>query len=536
MADLTAAGRALLDDADAAAQRTTLAAVGTAALAASTGAALVGSINSGTGAVARTLQGRAQDLPTLFDFIPVAEHAAIIARTSTYDCSASIAAAHLACDHVIVTEGKYIVGAMVELGLGGVGQRGIECLAGVEFARTNTGITTPMFWLKADNVFLIGAGLGACVISTAARCPDGIVLLGHRDMATSHANVNNCVLDGFRIAGSTTYGQTTGNPDVAVKLCNPQLNGLASYFHRVKNIRAQAVNYGFLLQGYANGNQLDSLEGWYIGNSTLSSDRAFIYLQGAQENQLPSFFFHFSPGSTGVKVENYDNTATPGGALHVPVWNRITGICEQDPTPSGGKGIAANSNTAGANYNTLTVSDNCPTNDLGATFLLNNTVVIAARTTLFGGFTATGEIRAPGGLRMESGALNLSAIGDDNWQLSYKVSPNAGGFVAANVERIFNGANYGKVLLDNSANLLWSVDGLGAEYAAGGVNIASGKTYKVAGTQVVAARKTGWAAPTGTATRTTFDTATVTTAQLAERVKALLDDLNATAGHGLIGT
>lgn len=34
-----------------------------------------------------------------------------------------------------------------------------------------------------------------------------------------------------------------------------------------------------------------------------------------------------------------------------------------------------------------------------------------------------------------------------------------------------------------------------------------------------------WASPTGTATRTAFDTATVTTAQLAERVKALLDDL-----------
>lgn len=37
--------------------------------------------------------------------------------------------------------------------------------------------------------------------------------------------------------------------------------------------------------------------------------------------------------------------------------------------------------------------------------------------------------------------------------------------------------------------------------------------------------RTGWDAPTGTATRTTFDTTTVTTAQLAERVKALIDDL-----------
>lgn len=59
--------------------------------------------------------------------------------------------------------------------------------------------------------------------------------------------------------------------------------------------------------------------------------------------------------------------------------------------------------------------------------------------------------------------------------------------------------------------------------------------YKVNTVQVVGARKTGWTAATGTATRTTFDTATVTLPQLAERVKALIDDLHATAGHGLIG-
>lgn len=38
-------------------------------------------------------------------------------------------------------------------------------------------------------------------------------------------------------------------------------------------------------------------------------------------------------------------------------------------------------------------------------------------------------------------------------------------------------------------------------------------------------RLTGYGTPTGTATRTAFDTTTVTTEQLAERVKALIDDL-----------
>lgn len=70
----------------------------------------------------------------------------------------------------------------------------------------------------------------------------------------------------------------------------------------------------------------------------------------------------------------------------------------------------------------------------------------------------------------------------------------------------------------------------------GGGSIDMGTALRYRGTQVVGARKTGWTAPTGTATRTTFDTATVTLSVLAEHVKALIDDLHATAGHGLIGT
>ena len=64
---------------------------------------------------------------------------------------------------------------------------------------------------------------------------------------------------------------------------------------------------------------------------------------------------------------------------------------------------------------------------------------------------------------------------------------------------------------------------------------ASGLIY-INGLIVTRTRRTGWATATGTATRTTFDTTTVTLPQLAERVKALIDDLHATAGHGLIGT
>lgn len=58
-------------------------------------------------------------------------------------------------------------------------------------------------------------------------------------------------------------------------------------------------------------------------------------------------------------------------------------------------------------------------------------------------------------------------------------------------------------------------------------------TISINGTQILGTRKTGWAAPTGTLARTTFDQSTVTLAELAKRVAALVTDLRT---HGLIGT
>jgi len=67
------------------------------------------------------------------------------------------------------------------------------------------------------------------------------------------------------------------------------------------------------------------------------------------------------------------------------------------------------------------------------------------------------------------------------------------------------------------------------------IDYTNGEVY-IQSSRVLSTRKTGWSTATGTATRTTFATSTVTTEQLAERVKALIDDLDSTAGHGLIGT
>jgi hypothetical protein len=60
-----------------------------------------------------------------------------------------------------------------------------------------------------------------------------------------------------------------------------------------------------------------------------------------------------------------------------------------------------------------------------------------------------------------------------------------------------------------------------------------GGEYRIDGVRVTGNRRTGWGAPTGIASRATFETSGATVGQLAQRLKALIDDLIA---HGLIGS
>lgn len=84
--------------------------------------------------------------------------------------------------------------------------------------------------------------------------------------------------------------------------------------------------------------------------------------------------------------------------------------------------------------------------------------------------------------------------------------------------------NNAVAIVGGSASGLTSVGVIG--------NVDVGGAYRVDGVKVVGNRVTGWGAATGAGSRASFDTATVTTSQLAQRLKVLLEDLT---GHGLIG-
>lgn len=100
----------------------------------------------------------------------------------------------------------------------------------------------------------------------------------------------------------------------------------------------------------------------------------------------------------------------------------------------------------------------------------------------------------------------------------------------------FGGADHGYGINVNNSNgdfRLVKADGVGGKFNTLNTVINTDASYEVDGVKVLGNRVTGWTAATGTATRSTFDTGSVTTAQLAERFKAVIDDLIA---HGIIGT
>lgn len=133
-----------------------------------------------------------------------------------------------------------------------------------------------------------------------------------------------------------------------------------------------------------------------------------------------------------------------------------------------------------------------------------------------------------------SGGLNVgTATGAVTGEISTSGSVAAGAAISPNVRLFSRGEDtgttkYALFAQDSAAATKFYVRNDGLVF--GDTILANG--YRVGAVQVVGARRTGWAAATGTATRTTFVTSSVTLPQLAERVKALIDDLMT---HGLIG-
>lgn len=245
--------------------------------------------------------------------------------TGAADSSAAITAALAAGTHIIVPTGTYRCNTMIELNANKV----LELMGGASLRRyaATSASQDPVVWMKGSEASFFGAGQSNSFVVSENRSPKGVVRLGHKDMTESHANVLYCTLQDMTISGAVAYGQTTGSPDVALSMPNPQFNGLASYFHNITGLKVQAANYGIWMQGWANANTISHIQGYLIGNTTMTASfgDAFIYIDGALDNAISDCFFHFSPDTTGLKVTSADNTGG-GGILHVPYANSCKGL------------------------------------------------------------------------------------------------------------------------------------------------------------------------------------------------------------------
>lgn len=240
------------------------------------------------------------------------------------DCSAAFTAAIAASNHVIVPPGSFRCDTMVELGVGKV----VQLLAGAEVYRPAAAASAnPVFWLKGSKASLFGAGQASSLVRSEKRAANGVVLVGHFSMTASHADVTYCSVRDLEIRGSTAYGQTTGSPDAALHLQNPQIDGFASYFHDIRGVLLSSANYGLWLHGWANANTMSQIQGIQIGNTTLGTDtNAFIYCQGGLDNAFSDAFFHFSPDSIGLLVDDIDNTGNGSPEVMIPYANSFKGL------------------------------------------------------------------------------------------------------------------------------------------------------------------------------------------------------------------
>lgn len=129
-----------------------------------------------------------------------------------------------------------------------------------------------------------------------------------------------------------------------------------------------------------------------------------------------------------------------------------------------------------------------------------------------------------------SGASSAKIVANTSGNIAVSLTGGTDTFTITN-----SGSDYITVLSDGGIVVKNNALSRYVTIYPGIIDVSHSGTYPrltMAGTQVLRDRKTGWGSPTGTSTRTAFDTATVTTAQLAERLKALIEDCK--DHHGFI--
>ena len=537
LADLTSFARTLLATANNSAFLTALGQIASS---------FVDFLQSGTGAVTRTVQSKLRDRVNLLDYVPVAQHAAILAGTSTYDATADLQAA------IAANLGKTInlpAGQIVLGNVGGLTSAGQRIIGDSRYGTT----------IKAKSAMTAGTAIFSnpnAATTTSAYMELANLRFrfdGQNIIGIDLSSLNNTVVDQCYFAGSETGTSVIG---VGVRFGSPLDSGaysnnvqdcafysLAKGVEYLINANSNSINGGECIfctigvdaapTGYLDTPRISGMrfEGGGIGIKEKSvgatyfqcrfednsvADIDFIDL-GAGDKSIRPMLLGGETATSATALRNLSNATGP--IIVAPDMGRYDIDATSTPKYYGGRHIFATTGTA------LPPASNPPSGYAifaqDPIFLKNQIPlegVNAAGTNTVIMFTVNGsdDVEISGFRRASSAYANIRIGGGS------AVAPltNGGCDLGLGGARWKDGYFSGNIF-SGSGSL--SLEG------AGGLVYIDGKV-------ILRKRVTGWATATGTATRTTFNTATVTTEQLAQRLKALIDDLHSATGsaHGLL--
>lgn len=352
---------------------------------------------------------------------------------------------------------------------------------------------------------------------------------------------------GIDIAGST--GVVVRDCNIFFKKTGIRVTGQSEAAHIVRGSYV-ANKRGILFESLTNPATGHVIDGPHIAsyefNIDIGSDGTATNQPMCQVRKVLSFCrdADVSAGFTHVKINSHEaivagNLFFTPGALDASCAG-YTGV-----DVYGGEAVQVTNNMGrrvGIMVNVRSGVVNCnvagnTTDDSATSLAVNPAVVDAGTTTQYGlnfgdrqAIFGPAHIRAPSAIMKIEGGGGIQFLVNGNHIVGFSTTSVAGTLV-------------------NFLDALPSVTGTPPSLRAQGTDANCGVRVTPKGTglfdvngpggisiqqvKVVGPRATGWAAATGTATKTTFVTSTVTLPQLAERVKALIDDL---ITHGMIGT
>jgi hypothetical protein len=277
----------------------------TALLAGPGGADKVGFQPAGAGAVVRSVQGKMRESVSVLDYIPVSEHAAILAGTSTLDCTAFIQAALNTAGAVYVPPGVVLSGPVSippRVRLFGAGNKSI--------IKHRGGAGNLLSFLTGSDASVISDLFLDCSQQTSG---DGIVInpgTSPLSLSLEYNDSHNTVENVFvYYPAQNGVNIESGREIRLLNVCvrDPQaghgfrINGSDNFIFACTAATTGGGYHGFFISG--SNNKLVGCKAFYCGEASTLSDGFFVQfgrnqLVGCEAQENARYGFHFAISSS----------------------------------------------------------------------------------------------------------------------------------------------------------------------------------------------------------------------------------------------